>query len=297
MRPANTIQVGLKDHSMMLVDCEGHQLKELSEYFSFFVPGHRYMPAFKRKVWDGKIRLFNQMTRELNVGLYPHLKKFALDRMYPVQLVDNDEYGHPELRNKVQHKSLVKYLDSLDAPFEIRDYQYDAISHGIENKRCLLLSPTGSGKSFIIYNLLRWYYDNHDKNMLIIVPTTSLVEQLYKDFYEIAKKGLLKGERSELFSEIKEKYICELSEEELEEKRDLISRYIKETQKKAIRDLVLNEGIRLDGRKTTDIRPIWCEVDYLPSAHGSSIFSRGETQALATATLGTSREANIIDLP
>ena len=184
MRPANTIQVGLKDHSMMLVDCEGHQLKELSEYFSFFVPGHRYMPAFKRKVWDGKIRLFNQMTRELNVGLYPHLKKFALDRMYPVQLVDNDEYGHPELRNKVQHKSLVKYLDSLDAPFEIRDYQYDAISHGIENKRCLLLSPTGSGKSFIIYNLLRWYYDNHDKNMLIIVPTTSLVEQLYKDFYE-----------------------------------------------------------------------------------------------------------------
>jgi len=184
MRPANTIQVGLKDHSMMLIDCEGHQLKELSEYFSFFVPGHRYMPAFKRRVWDGKIRLFNQMTRELNTGLYPHLKKFALDRMYPVQLVDNDEYGHPELKNKIQHKSLVKYLDSLDAPFEIRDYQYDAISHGIENKRCLLLSPTGSGKSFIIYNLLRWYYDNHDKKMLVIVPTTSLVEQLYKDFYE-----------------------------------------------------------------------------------------------------------------
>ena len=119
----------------------------------------------------------------------------------------------------------------------------------------------------------------------------------YKDFYKIAKKGLLKGERSELFSEIKDKYISELSEEELEEKNDLISRYIKETQKKAVRDLVLNEGIRLDGRKTSDIRPIWCEVDYLPSAHGSSIFSRGETQALATATLGTSREANIIDLP
>ena len=111
------------------------------------------MRAFKRKVWDGKIRLFNQMTRELNVGLYPHLKKFALDRMYPVQLVDNDEYGHPELRNKIQHKSLVKYLDSLDAPFEIRDYQYDAISHGIENKRCLLLSllEVVSRLSFIIY--------------------------------------------------------------------------------------------------------------------------------------------------
>ena len=108
MRPANTIEIGLKDHSMMLIDAEGHQLKELSEYFSFFVPGHRYMPAFKRKVWDGKIRLFNQMTRELNVGLYPHIKKFALDRMYPIQLVDNDEYGHPEVKNKIQHKSLIK---------------------------------------------------------------------------------------------------------------------------------------------------------------------------------------------
>ena len=83
----------------------------------------------------------------------------------------------------------------------------------------------------------------------------------------------------------------------IEEKADLISRYIKESQKKAVRDLVLNEGIRLDGRKTSEIRPIWCEVDYLPSAHGSSIFTRGETQALATATLGTSKEANIIDLP
>ena len=87
------------------------------------------------------------------------------------------------------------------------------------------------------------------------------------------------------------------SEEEKDEKSDLISRYLKESQKKAVRDLVLNEGTRLDGRKTSEIRPIWCEVDYLPSAHGSAIFTRGETQALATATLGTSKEANVIDLP
>ena len=77
----------------------------------------------------------------------------------------------------------------------------------------------------------------------------------------------------------------------------MISKYFSGAQKKAVRDLVLNEGIRLDGRKTTDIRPIWCEVDYLPSTHGSSVFTRGETQALATVTLGTSREANVIDLP
>ena len=124
-----------------------------------------------------------------------------------------------------------------------------------------------------------------------------IFDNTYQNFYEIAKKGLSKAERSEQFSEIKEDYISKFSEEELDEKSDLISKYMKEAQKKAVRDLVLNEGIRLDGRKTTDIRPIWCEVDYLPSAHGSSIFTRGETQALATATLGTSREANIIDLP
>ncbi len=124
-----------------------------------------------------------------------------------------------------------------------------------------------------------------------------VIEATYQSFYDIAKKALSKGERSEQFSEIKENYISKFSEEELEEKGALISRYTKEAQKKAVRDLVLNEGARLDGRKTTDIRPIWCEVDYLPSAHGSSIFTRGETQALATVTLGTSREANIIDLP
>ena len=124
-----------------------------------------------------------------------------------------------------------------------------------------------------------------------------IFDNTYQNFYKIAKKGLSKAERSEQFSEIKEDYISKFSEEELDEKSDLISKYMKEAQKKAVRDLVLNEGIRLDGRKTTDIRPIWCEVDYLPSAHGSSIFTRGETQALATATLGTSREANIIDLP
>ncbi len=119
----------------------------------------------------------------------------------------------------------------------------------------------------------------------------------YNQFYAVAKKGLSKAERSEAFSEIKEHLLADFSEEELEEKAELIGRYVKESQKKAVRDLTLKEGVRLDGRKTTDIRPIWCEVDYLPSTHGSSIFTRGETQALATVTLGTSREANVIDLP
>ena len=97
--------------------------------------------------------------------------------------------------------------------------------------------------------------------------------------------------------EIKEALMAEFSEEELEEKKDLISKYYSKTEKNAVRNLTLEEGIRLDGRKTDEIRPIWCEIDYLPSTHGSGIFTRGETQVLSTVTLGTSRDANIIDMP
>ena len=119
----------------------------------------------------------------------------------------------------------------------------------------------------------------------------------YEKSYEIAKKGTSKLERGQAFSDLKEEVKSLFSEDEIDEYGKLISKYFSKSQKEAIRELTLSEGVRLDGRKTTDIRPIWCEVDYLPSTHGSSIFSRGETQSLATVTLGTSREANKIDMP
>ncbi|MDC6406479.1 MULTISPECIES: polyribonucleotide nucleotidyltransferase [Maribacter] len=119
----------------------------------------------------------------------------------------------------------------------------------------------------------------------------------YSKVYEIAKAGSAKHERSAAFEAIKEEVKASFSEEEQEEFGGLISKYFYKAEKAAIRDLTLNEGLRLDGRKTTDIRPIWCEVDYLPSTHGSAIFTRGETQALATVTLGTSRDSNQIDMP
>ena len=124
-----------------------------------------------------------------------------------------------------------------------------------------------------------------------------IYEAAYNKCYKIAKKGTGKAERSNAFNELKEEIKATFSEEELEENGDLISKYFSKAQKEAVRELVLSEGMRLDGRKTDEIRPIWCEVDYLPSTHGSSIFTRGETQALATVTLGTSREANQIDMP
>jgi polyribonucleotide nucleotidyltransferase len=122
-------------------------------------------------------------------------------------------------------------------------------------------------------------------------------EMAYDKVYAIAKAGSSKHERSKAFSEIKEEITESFSTEELEDFGDLISKYYNKAEKTAIRNLTLNEGLRLDGRKTDEIRPIWCEVDYLPSTHGSSIFTRGETQALATVTLGTSRDSNQIDMP
>ena len=119
----------------------------------------------------------------------------------------------------------------------------------------------------------------------------------YDKIYAIASKGSAKHERSAAFDEVKEEVKALFTEEELAENGDLVSKYFYKTNKEAVRNVTLDLGTRLDGRKTTEIRPIWCEVDYLPSVHGSALFTRGETQALATATLGTSREANQIDSP
>jgi polyribonucleotide nucleotidyltransferase len=119
----------------------------------------------------------------------------------------------------------------------------------------------------------------------------------YDKCYAIAKQGTSKAERSASFSEVKEEVKASFTEEEMEEFGHLVGGYYNKAEKEAVRELTLSEGLRLDGRKTDEIRPIWCEIDYLPSTHGSAIFTRGETQALATVTLGTSREANKIDMP
>ncbi len=118
----------------------------------------------------------------------------------------------------------------------------------------------------------------------------------YNKFYEVAKSGNKdKHSRKEAFSEIKDEFIETLTEEELEEKDELVKTYLHDVEKDAIRKVVLVEKIRLDGRKPDEIRPIWTEIDYLPSAHGSAIFTRGETQSLTTITLGTKRDEQIID--
>ena len=121
-------------------------------------------------------------------------------------------------------------------------------------------------------------------------------EKCYDKVYAVAKAGCAdKHWRHDSFAAICQEYIESLSEEEQEEKTALIKRYYHDVEKEAVRRCILDEGIRLDGRQTTDIRPIWCEVDYLPGPHGSSIFTRGETQSLSTVTLGTKLDEKILD--
>jgi len=133
-------------------------------------------------------------------------------------------------------------------------------------------------------------HETHDDNL-----RKEIREATYDKVYAVAKQGLGKDERSSKFSEVKNEFIATLSEEKAKENSNLIGVYYHDVEKEAVRNLVLNEGTRLDGRKTDEIRPIWCEIDYLPSPHGSAVFTRGETQSLTTVTLGSSTEVNRLD--
>ena len=138
------------------------------------------MPAYKNKVWDGKIKLFNRMTGELAAGLYVYLLKFAAERSYSVDTEESDQYGFPVPQQLAPE--LTDLLADATLPFQPRDYQYDAIEKALTRSRAILLSPTGSGKSFIAYLLIKYFLENEDTSLLLIVPTTSLVEQMYSDF-------------------------------------------------------------------------------------------------------------------
>ena len=133
-------------------------------------------------------------------------------------------------------------------------------------------------------------HENHDEEL-----ASQIMDFCYDKFYEVAKQALDKHSRTEQFSAIKDEFKSTLSDEDVASKSFMLNAYFKKAEKKSVRDMVLNEKIRLDGRSTTDIRPIWCEVDYLPSPHGSALFTRGETQSLTTVTLGTKMDENRID--
>ena len=148
-----------------------------------------------------------------------------------------------------------------------------------------------AAKADITSNKREYCHEIHDEDL-----KTRIKKDTYNDVYAVASEGLEKTERSEKFKAVKENWISKLNEEEVEKyDSKLIGVYYHDVEKEAVRNLVLSEGIRLDGRETSEIRPIWCEIDYLHSPHGSAVFTRGETQSLTTVTLGSATDVNRLD--
>ena len=173
--------ISKKNEVYIKVETEPNIARELSDFFTFEVPGARFMPTYKNRIWDGKIRLFNQMSGEIYFCLVPYIEEFAkrndISIKYKEGVQNEGKYGTSVLGGFVRRVSPKSKGKSL----QIRDYQMAAFSHAVRNNRSLLLSPTASGKSLVIYLLSRWYESNR---VLILVPTTSLVEQMYSDFLD-----------------------------------------------------------------------------------------------------------------
>ena len=184
------IVVEFGDDVHMKVICERGLAKEISEYFTFTVPGHKYMPSYKSKHWDGTIKLYNMFSQTLYRGLLDYLINFAKERKYTISVPNI-------IKNDYKKEDVEKYItehlqpQAMGSDIKAFPHQIDAVAHALNEKRCLLLSPTGSGKSLIIYSLVRYYLDKipKDKKILVVVPTVSLVSQMYSDFVDYSKKN------------------------------------------------------------------------------------------------------------
>lgn len=176
MKKENHLIITDIDEVYVHIQCGDGVAYELHSYFEFYVPGYQFNPKFKAKLWNGKIYLFNLSSRKIYKGLIPHIARFCEERDYSWSYQDE---SYDEEFSVVEAK---EYIKTLNLPMEPRDYQIDAFVHAIRNRRILLLSPTSSGKSLIIYMILKYLLENHSKKSLIIVPNISLVNQLTSDF-------------------------------------------------------------------------------------------------------------------
>jgi superfamily II DNA or RNA helicase len=152
--------------------------QELVDFFTYEYPGARFTPQFRARLWDGKVRLYDGIRKTLYLGLVPYVEQFAVSNGYAVEYVNT-----VSVINDIKTTDLEGFVTALELPekIEIREYQIEAMTTAVAKERTLLLSPTASGKSFIIYSIMRWHL-NAGRKCIIIVPTTSLVEQLYTDF-------------------------------------------------------------------------------------------------------------------
>jgi superfamily II DNA or RNA helicase len=175
------ISISKKNEVYLKIEAEPHVFYELSDEFTFDVPGAKFMPQYRNKYWDGKIRLFNTQTGEIYVGLLDKLVAFCRRYEYEYQFVDNKFYGTPFEENEmISLEGVGDYMKTITR-YEPRPYQIEGVHDALRFNRKLLISPTASGKSMMIYSIVRYMVDKgHD--VLLVVPTTSLVEQMFKDF-------------------------------------------------------------------------------------------------------------------
>jgi superfamily II DNA or RNA helicase len=177
----NHLIISKKNEIYLRIETEPHIHQELSEHFTFEIENARFMPQYRSKYWDGKIRLYSNHTGELYVGLLDKLVAWAKNCEYTVEFKDNKFYGSPFEENEmISVEGVSDYMKSISR-HEPRDYQVDAVYDALRYNRKLLISPTASGKSLMIYSIVRYFVEK-EHNILLIVPTTSLVEQMYKDF-------------------------------------------------------------------------------------------------------------------
>ena len=173
--------ISKKNEVYLKVESEPHVYYELADQFTFEVPGAKFMPTYQKKYWDGKIRLFNTQNGEVYIGLLDRIVQFCKDHGYTYEFVESKYYGLPfEVNDKISKEGVKDYMTAI-SKHKPRDYQIDGVYDALRNNRKLLVSPTASGKSLMIYAIIRYFVENK-KNTLIVVPTTSLVEQMYKDF-------------------------------------------------------------------------------------------------------------------
>ena len=173
--------ISKKNEIYLKIEAEPHIFYEISDQFTFDIPGAKFMPQYRSKHWDGKIRLFNIQTGEIYSGLLDKIISFCDNHNYTFEFKENKYYGLPgEMDETISIEGVKDYMQSI-CSHTPRDYQIQGVYDALKYKRKLLLSPTASGKSLMIYSIVR-YFVEQDKNILLIVPTTSLVEQMYKDF-------------------------------------------------------------------------------------------------------------------
>ena len=173
--------ISKKNEVYLKINAEPHIYYELSDQFTFDIPNAKFSPAYRNKYWDGKIRLFNTQKGEIYAGLLDRIIQFCKDHEYTYEFIDSEYYGLPfEVNDFISLEGVRDYMNSI-SKYRPRDYQIDGVCDALRHNRKLLISPTASGKSLMIYSIVRYYVGNK-KNILIVVPTTSLVEQMYKDF-------------------------------------------------------------------------------------------------------------------